>query len=180
MGAPKWKTVTHEPNCAVNEKEGEGKLIEVAFEMVSWVDSVRLETKIPIYQFCSPVETLVLPGKPSRSSLKVKFAQVCLTLQSHGLYSPWKFQIGSQPQVRGSRAWKFRTRVYCISGSFFTSWASMDWNFQSMEISTHWSGWLFPPPGNLPNPGDQTQVSHIAGRFFTSWATREAQEYWSG
>ena len=180
MGAPKWKTVTHEPNCAVNEKEGEGKLIEVAFEMVSWVDSVRLETKIPIYQFCSSVETLVLPGKPSHSSLKVKFAQVCLTLQSHGLYSPWKFQIGSQPQVKGSRAWKFRTRVYCISGSFFTSWASMDWNFQSMEISTHWSGWLFPPPGNLPNPGDQTQVSHIAGRFFTSWATREAQEYWSG
>ena len=33
-------------------------------------------------------------------------------------------------------------------------------------------GWR--SPGDLPNPGIQTPVSHIAGRFFTIWATREA------
>ena len=33
----------------------------------------------------------------------------------------------------------------------------------------------FPAPGDLPWPGDQTQVSCIAGGFFTIWATREAQ-----
>ena len=32
----------------------------------------------------------------------------------------------------------------------------------------------FPSPGDLPNPGDGTQVFHIAGGFFTIWATREA------
>ena len=30
-----------------------------------------------------------------------------------------------------------------------------------------WSGLLLPPPEDLPDPGDQTQVSCIAGRFFT-------------
>ena len=32
----------------------------------------------------------------------------------------------------------------------------------------------FPFSRDLPNPSDQTQVSHIAGGFLTSWATREA------
>ena len=44
----------------------------------------------------------------------------------------------------------------------------------------YWSGFPFPPPGDLHNPRDWTQVSHIACRFFTVWATTEAQEYWSG
>ena len=38
----------------------------------------------------------------------------------------------------------------------------------------YWSGLPFPSPGDLPDPGDRTQVSRIAGRFFTNWATREA------
>ena len=33
-------------------------------------------------------------------------------------------------------------------------------------------GSLFPSPGDLPQPRDQTQVSCIAGRFFTSWAIK--------
>ena len=39
VGTPKWKAVTHESNCAVNEKEGERKeLIEVTFEMyLEWL-----------------------------------------------------------------------------------------------------------------------------------------------
>ena len=44
----------------------------------------------------------------------------------------------------------------------------------------HWSGLPCPPPGDLPNPEDRTQVSLISGRFFIIWAIREAQEYWSG
>ena len=36
-----------------------------------------------------------------------------------------------------------------------------------------------PRVGKIPQPRDQTQVSHIAGRFFTSWAIKETQEYWS-
>ena len=31
----------------------------------------------------------------------------------------------------------------------------------------HWSGLPFPPPGDLPNPEDRTQVSVTSGRFFT-------------
>ena len=38
----------------------------------------------------------------------------------------------------------------------------------------YWSGLPFPSPGDLPDPGNQTQVFCIAGRFFTDWATREA------
>ena len=37
-----------------------------------------------------------------------------------------------------------------------------------------WCGLPCPPPGHLPNPGNQTWVSRITGRLFTIWATREA------
>ena len=45
----------------------------------------------------------------------------------------------------------------------------------SMEFSRqdYWSGWPFPSPGDLPNPGVETWVSCIAGVFFASWATSE-------
>ena len=44
---------------------------------------------------------------------------------------------------------------------------------QYMEFSRpeYWSGWPFPSPGDLPNPGIETQVSRIAVGFFTSWTT---------
>ena len=37
----------------------------------------------------------------------------------------------------------------------------------SMEFSRqeYWSGWPFPPPGELPDRGIETQVSSTAGRF---------------
>ena len=44
----------------------------------------------------------------------------------------------------------------------------------------YWSGWPFPSPGDLPNPGIKTQVSCIAGEFFTVWDPWEAPErVWS-
>ena len=52
----------------------------------------------------------------------------------------------------------------------------------SMEFSRqgYWSGLPCPPPGDLPNPGIRTRVSHIAGGSFTVWTTREPQKHWSG
>ena len=37
----------------------------------------------------------------------------------------------------------------------------------------YWSGLPCPPPGDIPDPRDRTQVSQITGGFFTIWATRE-------
>ena len=47
---------------------------------------------------------------------------------------------------------------------------------QSMLLSRpeYWSGYSFPSPGELPNPGIEPRSPTIAGGFFTSWATREA------
>ena len=44
----------------------------------------------------------------------------------------------------------------------------------SISLIKYWSGLPFPSPGDLPYPGNRTQVSCTAGRFFTIWATREA------
>ena len=32
----------------------------------------------------------------------------------------------------------------------------------------YWSGLLFPPPGNLPDPGIEPRSPESAGKFFTS------------
>jgi len=32
----------------------------------------------------------------------------------------------------------------------------------------YWSGLLFPPPGDLPNPGIKSTSLALAGRFFTT------------
>ena len=43
------------------------------------------------------------------------------------------------------------------------------WSPLSMGVSRkeYWGGWPCPPPGDLPDPRDCTQLSHIAGGFFT-------------
>ena len=51
---------------------------------------------------------------------------------------------------------------------------------QSMGFSRqeYWSGWLCPPPGDLPNPAIKpTSLASpaLAGRFFLTSATRDAQ-----
>ena len=67
--------------------------------------------------------------------------------------------------------WKWLSHVWL----FETPWA-----IQSMEFSRpeYWSEYLFPSPGDFPQPKDQIHASHIAGGFFTSWATRKAP-WWS-
>ena len=66
-----------------------------------------------------------------------------------------------------------------MSNSFATPWtvacqASLSIEFSRQE---YWSGWPFPFPGDLPNPGIEPRaptlqaVSCIEDRFFTNWAT---------
>ena len=81
--------------------------------------------------------------------------------------------ISTIPSLWNHLQWKLLSRVWRFA---------TPWTLQSMEFSRpeYRSGWPFPSPGVLPNPGieprDRTQVFHIAGGFFTSWATREDPE----
>ena len=52
--------------------------------------------------------------------------------------------------------------------------ASLSMGFSRQE---YWSGFPFPPPVDLPDPGIEcasTVSPALSGGFFTSWATREA------
>ena len=65
------------------------------------------------------------------SEKKVKVTQSCLTLRSHGLYSPWnspgqKLEWVAFPFSRGSSQPGDRTQVSRIAGGFFTSWATRE------------------------------------------------------
>ena len=51
------------------------------------------------------------------------------------------------------------------------------WAFSRQE---YWSGLPCPPPGDLPNPGNEPRSPALQADSFTVWTTREAQEYWSG
>ena len=91
------------------------------------------------------------------------------------------------------------TRVSCIAGRFFTSWATRETQSESVSCSvmsdSAWTGSDCDPPGSsIPGilqarilewvaypfsrgsspPRNQTGVSCIADRFFTSWACKEA------
>ena len=57
-----------------------------------------------------------------------------------------------------------------LHGLYVASQAPLSMEFSGWE---HRSGLPCPPPGDLPDPGNQTRVSCIAGRFFAIWATRE-------
>ena len=55
----------------------------------------------------------------------MKVTQLCLTLQPHGLCSPWNSPghstgVGKLSLLQGI----FPTQVSCIAGGFFTSWAT--------------------------------------------------------
>ena len=57
---------------------------------------------------------------------------------------------------------------------FVTPWTTAHQAPLSMEFprQEYWSGLPFPPPGDLPNPGIESESPPSAGRFFT---TEEAQ-----
>ena len=57
-----------------------------------------------------------------------------------------------------------------MSDSFVTSWtvacqAPLSMGFSRQE---YWSGWSFPSPGDLPDPGIEPKSPALAGRFMTT------------
>ena len=59
--------------------------------------------------------------------------------------------------------------VLClVAQSCLTLCNPIDWGPTSSSGQEYWNGLPDPPPGNLPNPGNRTQVSCTAGRFFTN------------
>ena len=62
-----------------------------------------------------------------------------------------------------------------MSDSFATPWnithqAPLSLGFSRQE---YWSGFLFPSPGDLPNPGIEPMSPTLAGRFFTTERPRK-------
>ena len=57
-----------------------------------------------------------------------------------------------------------------LSGSFATPWTVVHQAPLSMEFprQEYWSGWPFPSPEDLPNPGIEPTSPALAGRFFTA------------
>ena len=54
------------------------------------------------------------------------------------------------PFPRGSSQPRDRTQVFCIADEFFTSWSTR-------EAQEYWSGFPFPSPEDLPDPGFETE-----------------------
>ena len=53
---------------------------------------------------------------------------------------------------------------------FATPWAAAHQAPRSMEFfrQEYWSGFPFPPPGDLPNSGTESTSPALAGGFFTT------------
>ena len=125
------------------------------------------------------------------------------TIQAMEFSRPELLEWVSFPFSRGSSQPRNQTGVSCIAGWFSTNWAIREAQsyMRTMKVKSlsrvrlcatpwtvarqappsmgfsrqeYWSGLPFPSPGDLPKPGDVTQVSRIAGRRFNLWATREA------
>ena len=50
--------------------------------------------------------------------------------------------------------------------------------FVEFSSQQYWSGLVFPPPGDLPEPGVEPVSLALAGGFFTTSATWEALGFW--
>ena len=53
---------------------------------------------------------------------------------------------------------------------FVTPWIVAQHTLLSIEVSRqeYWRGLPFPPPGDLPNPGMETESAALVDRFFTT------------
>ena len=86
------------------------------------------------------------------SSLKVKVAQLCLTLCNtmdcigHGILQARILEWVAFPFSRGSFQPRDQTQVSHMAGGFFTSWATR-------EAQEYSSGYPILSPVGLPNPG---------------------------
>ena len=82
--------------------------------------------------------------------VKLKVSQVWLcnpmNYTVHGILQARIPEWVAFPFSRGSSQPRDRTQVSFIEGGFFTSWATR-------EAQAYWSGYHFPSPADLPDPG---------------------------
>ena len=62
----------------------------------------------------------------------------------------------------------------CLTPCDPLDYSSSGSSVHRISLIKYWSGLPFPSPGDLPYPGNRTQISCTTGRFFIVWATREA------
>ena len=93
----------------------------------------------------------------------------CLSdsLGPHKLYNPWNslqkvLEWVAFPFSKGSSQPWDRTQVSCITGGFFTSWATR-------EDQECWSGQPIPSPADLPDPGIQCYFMLCCQLFVELW-----------
>ena len=111
----------------------------------------------------------------------------CLSYQGGPKILEWV----TYPFSSGSSRPRNWTRISCNAGGFITSWATREAHSYKVGFATPWtvahqtsltmgfpnkSELPFPPPGDLPGPGNlrQTCVSCIGRHFLYHWATGEA------
>ena len=99
----------------------------------------------------------------------VKFTQSRLTLCNpigctvHGILQATILEWVAFTFSRKSSQPRVWTHVSCITGGFFTSWATRE----AQEVT-------YPFSSGSSQPRNRTCVSCIASKFFTNWAIREA------
>ena len=111
-----------------------------------------------------------------KESEKMKATQLCPTLQSHGLCSPWNSPgqntgVGSRSLLQGI----FPTHGL-NPGLLHCRQILYQLSHQGSPRILEWVAYPF--SCGSPRPWNQTRVSCSEGGFFTSWATREAHVVW--
>jgi len=55
-----------------------------------------------------------------------------------------------EPPATSGKSKEVKVKVICPVWLFLAPWTTQSMEFSRLE---YWSGWPFPPPGDLPNPG---------------------------
>ena len=88
----------------------------------------------------------------------------------HGILQARILEWVAFPLSRGSSQPRNWTQASCITGGFFTSWAT-----RLSQRILEWVAYPFSRGSSWPR--NQTGVSCTADRFFTNWAIREVLYY---